>query len=158
MNEIINEHLKNQETINSFKGKYFFLSNFYVFKNGLSSEHLYQSMKTKSKLWKVKILSAKTPSDAKKHGKLAPITEDWKIIKIPSMEIVVRSKFFLYSKLKKKLMKTEDAYLIEGNQYHDNFWGDCKCEKCKDILGLNYLGLILMEIRRELFELYGEKK
>jgi len=48
------------------------------------------------------------------------------------------------------LLATLDAELIEGNAWHDNFWGDCFCEKCRDIEGLNVLGNILMRIREEL--------
>lgn len=65
------------------------------------------------------------------------------------MLIALRKKFN-NSVLKKKLLATGDALLIEGNTCHDNYWGDCKCEKCKDIKGENRLGQLLMQVREEL--------
>jgi predicted NAD-dependent protein-ADP-ribosyltransferase YbiA (DUF1768 family) len=44
--------------------------------------------------------------------------------------------------------------MIEGNWWHDNFWGDCYCNnksgKHPECLkpGLNKLGLLLMNLRR----------
>ena len=52
--------------------------------------------------------------------------------------------------LMQRLLNTKDAYLIEGNQWHDNFWGICiksDCPKCQDSIGHNNLGLLLMELR-----------
>ena len=49
-------------------------------------------------------------------------------------------------------MATGDKYLTEGNNWHDNYWGVCKCNssKCLDKVGRNKLGKILMQIREEL--------
>jgi hypothetical protein len=41
--------------------------------------------------------------------------------------------------------------LIEGNWWHDNFYGSCTCNKCVN-KGENNLGKILMKIREELLE------
>ena len=46
--------------------------------------------------------------------------------------------------LKDKLLETGDAILIEGNRYHDTYWG------MVDGVGENKLGKILMRIREEL--------
>lgn len=64
----------------------------------------------------------------------------------------IRLKFRQHPKLKKKLLGTGDAVLIEGNTWHDNIWGDCSCPKCWNIEGKNLLGRILMQVREELTE------
>lgn len=52
--------------------------------------------------------------------------------------------------LRVKLLATEDEELVEGNYWHDNFWGNCSCPKCKDIQGKNVLGTLLMEERERI--------
>ena len=42
--------------------------------------------------------------------------------------------------LKERLLKTGKEELVEGNTWHDNYWGNCTCEKCKNIAGQNKLG------------------
>ena len=49
-----------------------------------------------------------------------------------------------------RLLSTSNATLVEGNWWHDNFWGDCYCPKCKGIPGANTLGRLLMELRSKL--------
>jgi predicted NAD-dependent protein-ADP-ribosyltransferase YbiA (DUF1768 family) len=51
--------------------------------------------------------------------------------------------------LAEALLATGDAELEEGNWWHDNTWGACKCEKCIEQLKENWLGKILMLFRRE---------
>ena len=43
-----------------------------------------------------------------------------------------------------KLLDTGDTELIEGNNWHDTFWGVCKGK------GQNNLGKILMEVRKDI--------
>jgi predicted NAD-dependent protein-ADP-ribosyltransferase YbiA (DUF1768 family) len=64
------------------------------------------------------------------------------------MEWGIREKF-KNQKLAQDLLETGELELIEGNNWHDNFWGSCSCPKCGSG-GLNYLGKILMRIRAEL--------
>ena len=66
------------------------------------------------------------------------------------MLLVVLSKFVQHPELGELLVQTEDAGLVEGNTWHDNYWGACICPKCGagDLYyGLNYLGRILMMTR-----------
>ena len=67
------------------------------------------------------------------------------------MKELLRQKFN-QQPFKQKLMQTIKAHIEEGNYWHDNFWGNCLCPKCKDIPGENNLGKAIMEIRSELFE------
>lgn len=63
---------------------------------------------------------------------------------------ICKAKFTQNADLKQKLLNTDNAYLEEGNTWHDNIWGNCQCDKCKAVAGQNYLGKILMKIREEL--------
>jgi predicted NAD-dependent protein-ADP-ribosyltransferase YbiA (DUF1768 family) len=49
--------------------------------------------------------------------------------------------------LKQKLVNTGEILLVEGNCWHDNFWGDCYCPKCFNRMGKNMLGRLLMKVR-----------
>lgn len=90
------------------------------------------------------------PSEAKKMGKTIPARPDWETIKVDVMKDIIRLKFTQSSKLKTRLLATGDEELVEGNLWHDNFWGNCTCSKCRSIKGTNMLGKILMEVREEL--------
>lgn len=59
---------------------------------------------------------------------------------------VVYAKFSGNPTLTKKLLATEDAILVEGNTWHDTYWGYDMRQK----RGQNKLGKILMQVRREL--------
>jgi ribA/ribD-fused uncharacterized protein len=148
--------------IDKFDKDYSFLSNFYIHsqihdgKEYLSNEHWYQSNKSTIEKSQEIIRIAPTPGIAKRMGgkkgfKGFKITlrEDWENIKIDIMMEGLRNKFSnLY--LKKLLLQTKNAYLCEGNVWHDNFWGHCICDNCKDKPHNNILGQLLMIVRKEL--------
>ena len=75
--------------------------------------------------------------------------DDWEVDKLAVMEQVLRVKFAKHTSWGKKLSETPGD-IVENNNWHDNYWGDCNCEKCKQIPGLNHLGKILMKIREEI--------
>ena len=80
------------------------------------------------------------------------ITEIMEITEITEiMHDIVLAKFTQNPDLKAKLIATCDEYLLEGNTWHDNYWGVCLCNgsKCLDKVGKNKLGLILMQVRKE---------
>ena len=54
------------------------------------------------------------------------------------------AKFTQNEELKEKLLATENEELVEGNTWHDTYWGVCNRR------GKNKLGKILMRIREEL--------
>jgi ribA/ribD-fused uncharacterized protein len=142
-------------TIWGFKGpEYGFLSNFYpapVF-GYLTSEHAYQAAKTVSKIERQQIRECKTPAQAKKLGNTVVLRPEWKddVFRIDVMLTMVREKFNKHPELAAKLLTTGLRQLVEGNAWHDNFYGDCCCPKCADKPGQNHLGKVLMQVREEL--------
>ena len=56
--------------------------------------------------------------------------------------------FDLYE-LAEKLLATGDEEVVEGNTWHDRYWGRCKCVKHEGEC-LNWLGRILMRVRADL--------
>jgi len=142
--------------ITSFRGAYRFLSNFYPVQitdvDGLvfpSVEHAFQAAKTLDPKWRAKIRNASSAAIAKALGKQVPLVSDWEARRVHVMERLLRQKF-LNPVLRQHLLNTGDAELIEGNTWHDNFWGFCHCDKCFDVESKNHLGKLLMQIRGEL--------
>jgi predicted NAD-dependent protein-ADP-ribosyltransferase YbiA (DUF1768 family) len=66
------------------------------------------------------------------------------------MEEVVRAKFDHNTDLARRLVGTEGSLLVEGNTWHDQIWGSCRCDEHCDIPGANALGVILMTARLRL--------
>ena len=136
-----------------FKNDLDFLSNYYhtpiVYKEKEYStvEHFFQSYKTLEKPLQEVIRNANTPGKAKRLGRNVALREDWERDKHLVMTTGVHLKFSSSTELKAKLLATGDLELVEGNTWHDNHWGDCSCTKCKDIVGENRLGIMLMEVR-----------
>lgn len=153
--ELLNSEDKNM--INDFSKDYFFLSNFYnayLMYEGViycSTEAAFQAAKTLDVTERERIARL-SPSDAKKAGRKLELRSDWEEVKDKVMYDVCRAKFTMNSslKLKERLLATGDKELVEGNTWHDNYWGNCTCDKCKDIPGRNQLGKTLMRLRDEL--------
>lgn len=139
--------------IASFKGEYSFLSNFFpapVF--GFPTvEHYYQAAKSMDPEHHRAILATPYPGRAKRLGRRVGLRPDWEDVKFKVMERGLREKFKI-SEMKKALLATGDAELLEGNVWHDNEFGNCWCPKCREIPGKNMLGKLLMRIRSELKE------
>ena len=140
-------------SIDSFFGEYRFLSNFYsaeFFYDGrkwLSVEHLYQASKADNMKDFMLVYSTNTASEAKKAGSEIKLRYRWDDIKDKVMMEGLLRKFVIGSLMLDDLVKTSPKELIEGNNWHDNYWGNCTCKKCKDIIGENKLGIMLMKIR-----------
>jgi ribA/ribD-fused uncharacterized protein len=139
------------KTINSFKRENHFLSNFYnapVKYEGifyLNNEAAFQSAKVLSKEERLKFETLQ-PNVAKSLGRRVKLRSDWETIKDQVMYDCVKDKFTRHEDLSKKLLDTEDAILVEGNTWKDDYWGVCNGK------GLNKLGHILMKVRDELRE------
>ena len=132
--------------IDSFKGKYFFLSNFYespVIYDGityLNNEAAFQAQKTLNKKQRLKFAML-NPSQAKEMGRSISLRPDWEEIKINVMYEICKAKFTQNENLKRSLLNTGNAELIEGNNWGDKIWGQVNG------IGENNLGKILMRIR-----------
>lgn len=143
-----------KNTIKRFKDEYRFLSNFYHSpisfkrKEYPTAEHLFQALKTYDKNQQNEIRRARNPAAAKRMGQQVRLRVDWEVAKDRLMFMVVRLKFAQNPELSRALLHTKDDILIEGNYWHDNYWGDCLCSKCKHIQGRNQLGRELMRVRR----------
>ena len=141
--------------IERFQGEYRFLSNFWparIIHGGIeypTVEHAYQAAKTDDVKLKQKIARARTPGIAKRLGKRAKLRSDWDEVKVAVMTGLVAIKFTINPALRKLLLDTGKARLVEGNDWNDTFWGVCRG------VGENHLGCILMDIREGLRERYG---
>ena len=135
--------------ITNFRGEYFFLSNFFPVEMCVGGiiyptlEHAYVAAKTNNEEQKRFIQTIETPGLAKKYGRSEDIelVPFWNDIKITVMKVLIAEKF-KDGELLNKLLATEGQELIEGNQHHDTFWGECPLGN-----GKNMLGKILMEHR-----------
>lgn len=129
---------------------YCFLSNFFqcpVNYEGIlfpSSEHAYQAAKTLNvKARKIFTLNGMTPGMSKHLGQALAIRPNWDSMKLKVMEDILAAKFSDWQ-LKKWLIETGDAELVEGNTWGDTYWGVCKGQ------GTNFLGKLLMDLRKKL--------
>lgn len=140
--------------IDCFDGRYRFLSNYYespFVLHGIeyqSVEHFFQAAKALSADDHDRIVAAPTPGKAKRLGKSVTLRPDWEEVKEDVMMQGLREKFKI-PELREKLLATGDQELIEGNIWHDNIWGDCRCSKCCSTKGQNKLGKLLMQLRQE---------
>ena len=157
--------------IDKFEDKYRFLSNFYpseIIHDGIrypTNEHYYVAMKVNDpqtikiddelvtldvKECRKYISKIRTSGDVKRFGrKQIKVREDWDDVKLSVMEYGVRYKFTKHEDLKNMLLDTGDKELVEGNHWHDTYWGVCECPKCGN-RGENNLGKTLMMIRDEI--------
>lgn len=143
------------DKITEFQGKYRFLSNFYVSSQPISvanlefmsAEHLYQALKTLSATEAAVVMICKTPGAAKRAGQMVTVRDDWENVKLKAMVSTVSRKFLFDPPLLRALIGTGNARLVEGNTWHDNFWGNCACTDCAEIAGENHLGKVLMHVR-----------
>lgn len=140
------------QVIDSFDGDHHFLSNFHVrpFEwrghTAPSSEHHFMATKSLDSADRDSIYAASTPGMAKRLGRKVALRPDWDIIRLEVMRSVLGAKF-ADPTLRAALLDTGDALLIEGNTWHDQFWGDCSCPAHRGIPGGNHLGRTLMAVR-----------
>jgi predicted NAD-dependent protein-ADP-ribosyltransferase YbiA (DUF1768 family) len=156
----------NPKVIASFQGKYRWLSNFYIEPDGSCVEREYQAAKATNELdrdfilhfyiydkdGKVIGVRDTTPGESKRRGQQITCRPDWNNIdprtgievKVGVMEDLVWRKFTENPGLDDLLLATNDAELIEGNNWKDRFWGVSNGE------GRNELGKIIMRTRQKL--------
>jgi len=131
-----------------FQGRHRFLSNFWpveVVAFSLpfrSVEHAYQASKSLDPDYRVAVMNSYKAADAKALGRLADLRPDWEDVKDDVMLDLLRQKF-VYSNLVLMLDDTGDSILLEDNRWGDRYWG------VVDGVGLNRLGMLLMQVREE---------
>lgn len=112
--------------INEFRGKYYFLSNFYsapVEYEGITyqnNEAAFQSAKVINYDNRFKFANL-DPSKAKKLGRRVQLRHGWDKVKFDVMYDVVKAKFSQNKKLKQRLLNTGDKHLEEGNTWGIKF-------------------------------------
>lgn len=138
--------------IKNFRGKHYYLSNFYeapVYYEGIlykNNEAAFQSLKCINIEDRRKFADL-PPNEAKRLGRSVKLRTDWDSVKDQYMYEILVDKFSRNRDLKQLLLDTGNAYLEEGNNWHDNYWGNCNCYKCLSMEGQNRLGLLLMQVR-----------
>lgn len=139
--------------ITYFGGEYRWLSNFapsVVQLDGVkypTIEHAYQAAKTLDKEERLRVQAEVSPNGAKAQGYRLTLRKDWEQVKLSVMCDLLLQKFHI-DEYAQKLMATGDVLLIEGNTWHDTYWGVCEGK------GFNHLGQLLMMIREHLREEY----
>ena len=146
--------------IDSLKGPYRFLSNFgegglwYGGHFYLNRESAYQASKLGPEHEMSRLLYETTSGkEAKALSKtLKHLTRpDWQQHSLPTMCEIIHAFFAQNKEVRMQLLATGEEELVEGNNWHDDFYGVCNCkgEKpgCGEGKGLNWLGRILMAER-----------
>lgn len=146
----------NTTVIDCFDDEYRFLSNFWgshIVYNDVSYptvEHAYQAAKAANPIDALSILHMRTPGAAKRMGRHITMKDDWEQIKLQVMLDCLRLKF-QEPYIRYQLIQTGDAILIEGNNWHDTFWGQCGG------VGKNWLGRLLMMVRSEVQQAFRQQ-
>jgi ribA/ribD-fused uncharacterized protein len=148
--------------ISSFTGKYSFLSNFYkstflyrdiefatsehafVFeKDGNKHRFILQCQGVLLEHFSFDEFFWMSPGNAKRLGRNIALRSNWDSIRLDMMKDILSAKFSAKS-MENLLLDTGDAYLEEGNNWGDKFWGVCNG------VGENHLGKLLMSLRDEI--------
>jgi hypothetical protein len=135
--------------IDSFRGKYRFLSNFFPALCNYEGivyptvEHGYQAAKSLDPVVRQTVMKALTAQEAKHMGRSIALRSDWESVKLGVMEDLLRLKF-ANREVANLLLLTGSEELVEGNWWGDTFWGVCHG------IGENHLGRLLMKIREDI--------
>lgn len=151
------------DPILEFRGQNYFLSNFFASNIAVTvygetivmptGEHAFHAGKFRASNlnegkaldWLRAMAADPHPGHAKKMGRAVKINLDhWNAISITTMRRVQELKYEQNPPLRKRLLATGDARLVEGNTWGDTIWGQVNGE------GENRLGIILMELREKL--------
>lgn len=136
--------------ITQFRGNYYFLSNFYersLIYEGVrynNSEAAFQAQKTLDPAIRKKFVSLNAGA-ARRYGRSVELRPDWEQVKDTIMYKIVLEKFLQNPDLRRDLVHTGNATLIETTDgWNDCYWGVANGE------GQNKLGKILMRVRNEI--------
>ena len=137
---------------------YGFFSNFWESSIFIDSEiwptveHYFQASKFQDEELKRKIRKSASPLMAANEGRsrVNILKSDWEMIKDSVMEKALNVKFLQHPELRKKILDTADAIIVEHTE-NDNYWGDGG-----DGTGQNKLGKLLMKIRASLLQMESD--
>lgn len=135
-----------------FRGKYDFCSNMFEFPiefNGYKfscAESLYQLLRLEYPIDNYSRFVSLPGDMAKREAHKLPRKKNQDTVAL--MKGIIDLKFNSYALAIR--LKSTQGELVEYNSWHDNFWGDCTCPKCRNIKGQNQLGKLLMQKREEL--------
>jgi len=113
-------------------------------KTWLTSEHYYQARKFSGTDAEEKIRKLPSPGKAFREARKYELRGDWEKVKVDVMRDALLAKFTQHDDLRRILLGTKDAILIE-HTHRDSFWGDGGNGN-----GKNMLGTLLMELREKL--------
>jgi ribA/ribD-fused uncharacterized protein len=157
--------------VTRFRDRYAFLSSFHerpVFYEGAwypGSEWAFQAAKSTDPAVRAAIAQLPTARQAKACGRQLALRPDWEQVKRTVMMEVNLAKYTQLEDLRKALLHTGDAPLIEGNEWGDDYWGAVPLGYLPSLqasrlpvwrtgpsektwlAGHNWLGWILMTIR-----------
>lgn len=111
-------------------------------------ENYYQGQKTLD-LDLRNFLASINPYGAKTYWRKREARADWKEIRLLTMYTGLCYKFVPGSSHYFHLVHSIGK-ICAYNSWHDNFWGDCLCLRCRSVKGKNHLGLLLMKLREQL--------
>jgi len=111
-----------------------------------TSEHYFQAQKFAGTEHEEAIRLARSPAARMGRSRKRPLRADWEEVKDDVMREAVLAKFTQHSKIRRILLGTGNARLVEHTE-RDSYWGDGG-----DGQGKNRLGQILMEVRAQLRE------
>ena len=132
--------------ITRFEGQWVWLSNFAwvdIRYGGIAYktvEHAYQAQKTMLAKERVAISQMYLASSARHAGRTVKLRKDWEEVKLEVMTEILELKYGV-AEYRELLLATGEWVLVEGNNWHDYFWGVCGGQ------GENWLGRILMAER-----------
>lgn len=156
--EFVDFHLvapPKKQVIDNFHGVHEWASNFcyspftYQDITYPTNEHFFQGWKGTVED-RARIAALATPGKAKREGRKIHLCWNWEAIKDEVMMTGLTQKFTQNQHLAAKLLESKGYELVEGNTWHDNYWGNCSCTRCHGKPGLNKLGEMLMKLREEI--------
>lgn len=131
-----------------FRGRYYFLSNFYPYTiviDGFKYQSAEAAFQGQKSIQHAHLFTGDiTPLEAKRLGRRVPIdVREWNARRLSVMRQVVQAKFEQNPKLRKLLIAVTEP-IVEDNTWGDTYWGKCRG------VGSNHLGQILQEVRDSL--------
>jgi len=114
-----------------------------------TNEHFFNAHKTIDLNSRWYVASATTPAEAKRRGRAVQLRPGWdNSVRYEVMRQGLALKF-ADPVLRRLLLDTGTAELVEQTTWHDTHWGICVCS-AHGGRGLNHLGAMLMQLREQL--------